>query len=141
MKLQIIITEGGEELVVLSRRAFDDILARLGLETMDDWLADREAAEIQRRIAAGEETLLTGFPADMEHLGAPIVRANRERAGRSAAEVAAAAGLGVDEYEAIERGEVYPGPEVWRRLAGALDIDPSWLPGAHSEALPTWSNI
>lgn len=36
MDPQIIITAGGEELVVLSRRDFDSLLARLGDEEAED---------------------------------------------------------------------------------------------------------
>jgi hypothetical protein len=141
MKAHYLRTEGGEELVVLSRRDYERLLAHVEADEAELRSLELEAAAIESRAASGEETIVTGFPADMPHLGAPILRSRRERSGRAAAEVAAAAGLSLDIYEAIEGGRHFPETAVWRRLAEVLDIDPSWLPGAHPEARRTWSDL
>jgi hypothetical protein len=56
--VQIITTESGEELVILTRREYDRLLARLG----DDEAEDRVLAEAARlvldRIQSGEEALV-----------------------------------------------------------------------------------
>jgi hypothetical protein len=50
-----IITDGGEELVVLSRRDYDPLLARLGEEEAEDRMTARIVADSRARIVSGEE--------------------------------------------------------------------------------------
>jgi hypothetical protein len=59
MKLQILRTDQGEELVVLSRRDYDILLARLGDEEAEDRMTLKLAGDVRREIAAGEESLLS----------------------------------------------------------------------------------
>ena len=58
MKPTFITTDGGEELVVLSRREYDSLLARLGDEDAEDRMTVRIADEVRKRIDSGEEELL-----------------------------------------------------------------------------------
>ena len=58
MKPTFITTDGGEELVVLSRREYDSLLARLGDEEAEDRMTMRIADEVRQRIDSGEEELL-----------------------------------------------------------------------------------
>lgn len=58
MKPQFITTEAGEELVVLSRREYDSLLARLGDEEAEDRMTVLIADEVRARIASGEEKLV-----------------------------------------------------------------------------------
>ncbi len=68
MKPQFLKTEAGEELVVLSRREYDSLLARLGDEEAEDRMTMRIAEEVGRRLASGEETLV---PVEDLHLFRP----------------------------------------------------------------------
>ncbi len=58
MKPHFITTDSGEELVVLSRREYDSLLARLGDEEAEDRMTILIAEEVRQRIASGEEKLL-----------------------------------------------------------------------------------
>lgn len=58
MKPQFITTEGGEELVILSRREYDALLASLGDEEAEDRMTILLAQDVRRRIEAGEEELV-----------------------------------------------------------------------------------
>jgi hypothetical protein len=58
MKPHVITTDSGEELVVLSRREYDSLLARLGDEEAEDRMTVLIAEEVRQRIASGEEKLL-----------------------------------------------------------------------------------
>ena len=58
MKPQIITTDSGEELVVLSRREYDALLAQLGDEEAEDRMTMLLADEARQRIARGDETLI-----------------------------------------------------------------------------------
>ena len=59
MKPQFLKTDAGEELVVLSRRDYDSLLARLGDEEAEDRMTVRIADEVGARLATGEETLVS----------------------------------------------------------------------------------
>jgi hypothetical protein len=58
MEPQFLRTESGEELVVLSRRDYDSLLARLGDEEAEDRMTMLLAEEVRRRIESGEEKLV-----------------------------------------------------------------------------------
>jgi hypothetical protein len=58
MTPQFITTEGGEELVILSRREYDSLLASLGDEEAEDRMTVLLAEEVRRRIDSGEEELV-----------------------------------------------------------------------------------
>lgn len=58
MQPQIIKTESGEELVVLPRRDYDAMLARLGDEEAEDRMTERLVVEGRTRIAADDEGLV-----------------------------------------------------------------------------------
>jgi hypothetical protein len=68
MTPQFITTEGGEELVILSRREYDSLLASLGDEEAEDRMTVLLAEEVGRRIASGEEELV---PVENLHLYRP----------------------------------------------------------------------
>ena len=58
MTVQFLKTETGEELVVLTRRDYDSLLARLGDEEAEDRMTVRIVKEVGDRIASGEEKLV-----------------------------------------------------------------------------------
>jgi hypothetical protein len=58
MAPQFLRTETGEELVVLSRREYDALLASLGDEEAEDRMTVLLAAEVRSRIESGEEELV-----------------------------------------------------------------------------------
>jgi hypothetical protein len=59
MKPQFIMTEAGEELVVLSRREYDALLAQLGDEEAEDRMTVLLANEVRRRLDSGEEDFVS----------------------------------------------------------------------------------
>jgi PHD/YefM family antitoxin component YafN of YafNO toxin-antitoxin module len=56
--VQIITTESGEELVVLTRREYDALMARLGDEEAEDLVLADTARQVLDRIDSGEEALV-----------------------------------------------------------------------------------
>ena len=58
MTIQIIKTESGEELVVLPRREYDTLMARLGDEEAEDRVLADAARQVLERIKSGEEALV-----------------------------------------------------------------------------------
>jgi hypothetical protein len=58
MKPQFLRTETGKELVVLSRRDYDSLLARLGDKEAEDLMTVRIVEDIRSRLESGEEELI-----------------------------------------------------------------------------------
>jgi len=58
LTVQIIKTESGEELVVLPRREYDALMARLGDEEAEDRVLADAARQVLGRIESGEEALV-----------------------------------------------------------------------------------
>jgi PHD/YefM family antitoxin component YafN of YafNO toxin-antitoxin module len=93
-KTLIYTTARGEELVLLSRRDYDAMLARLGDEEAEDRMTERLVDEARERIASGEEDLVRagadGRPprVDSEPFGQAVRRLRKEQ-GRSQQELAA----------------------------------------------------
>jgi len=133
MNPQIIKTDSGEELVVLPRRDYDAMLARLGDEEAEDRMTERLIAEGRQRIASGEEGLVRAGPDGRppkpeEHLptGARL-RAVRRSFGRSQVELADDAGITQGYLSDIETGRKNPTRDVVERIAKALGIEPDTL--------------
>jgi hypothetical protein len=93
MKPQFFRTDSGEELVILARRDYDLLLARLGDEEAEIRILDARAKEMERKIAAGEESYLPEWLSAAILRGENVFKASRLRSGKSAGQVAAAAAI------------------------------------------------
>jgi DNA-binding XRE family transcriptional regulator len=128
MEVQIIRTESGEELVVLSRRAYDALRARLGDEEAEDRMTLRLAAEFERDLAAGTEFVLPGWFANAAASGnGSVIRGLRQYRGKSQQDVATAAGITQGYFSDVERGAKVPTVAVLDAISDALDCDRRWL--------------
>ena len=121
MSIQTLTTEAGEELVVLSRRDYDALLARLGDEDAEDRMTLIIAAE-----ARGETPLPE--PVSKAILGgnAPLKALRRWR-GMTQAQLAAAADINQGYLSELEAGAKAASEQVLARLASSLDLPPGWL--------------
>jgi ribosome-binding protein aMBF1 (putative translation factor) len=128
MNPQYITTDGGEELVLLSRRDYDIMLARLGDEEAEDRMTERLVDEARERIASGEEGRVRagadGRPPrpDDEPFG-QVVRRLRKAQGRSQQELAAMVEITQGYLSDIEGGRKNPTPEVMWKIRSALGMD------------------
>jgi DNA-binding XRE family transcriptional regulator len=127
MDLQIIKTETGEELIVLTRRAYDALLARLGDEEAEDRMTVRLADEVSRRLASGENVVLPNWFADAMTTHRSAVKAVRSHFGKTQQEFAAAIGIGQGHLSDIERGAKPPTLRVLDAISAAVGIDPGIL--------------
>jgi ribosome-binding protein aMBF1 (putative translation factor) len=127
MTAQIIKTEGGEEIVILSRREYDALLARLGNEAAEDRMTERMAREARARLDAGAEIALPAWLGEAVARGDTAVKAARKRAGKTQAALAEEVGIVQSYLSDIERGDKRGTPEVLQRIAKALGADPRWL--------------
>lgn len=128
MQPQIITTDTGEELVVLPRRDYDAMLARLGDEDAEDRMTELLVAEARERIATGMDDLLRAGPDGRpprpgnETLG-QIVRRLRREQDRSQQELAAMVEITQGYLSDIESGRKQPTPSVMWKIRSALGMD------------------
>jgi DNA-binding XRE family transcriptional regulator len=121
MKHQTIVTETGEELVVLTRRQYDALLAAAGDEAAEDRMTALIAAE------RGGEPSVPSWLAEAVIAGATPVKAARQRAGLTQAALAAAAGITQGYLSDLERGAKAGSDAVLARIAAATGIETAWL--------------
>ena len=123
---QIIRTEAGDELVVLTRRAYDVLLARAG----DDDAEDRMAARMtQQHLADADDrgpAIAHWFAKLVAEHGSSILSA-RKHAGLSRAALARAVDMTEADLRRIERDEAEPTAAQRRGIASATGLDATWL--------------
>jgi DNA-binding XRE family transcriptional regulator len=121
MTIQTIKTASGEELVVLSRREYDALLAQLGDEDAEDRMTLLIAAE-----ARGEAPL----PASVSQAvlaGEGLLKSLRQWRGLTQAEVSKATGLAQGFLSELEAGTKSGSAETVGKLALALDVPAGWI--------------
>ena len=117
MNTRIIITPGGERLVLVPEADFEALVAA----AEDN--ADRTAvAEFRRKLAAGEEELIPASVVERLVSGENRVRVWREHRGLTGAALAKQAGLAQAYLSQIETGQLKtpPAPKVLEDLAKLL---------------------
>jgi DNA-binding XRE family transcriptional regulator len=121
MTIQTIKTASGEELVVLTRREFDALMAQLGDEEAEDRMTLLIAAE-----SRGEAPLpVTVSQAVLG--GDSLLKALRHWRGLTQAELSKAAGLGQGFLSELEAGSKSGSAETIDKLAFALDVPKGWI--------------
>lgn len=121
MSVQILTTEAGEELVVLSRRDYDALLARLG---------DVEAEDRMTLIVAAEARGQTTLPESVSKAilgGDTPLKALRRWRGMTQAQLAAAADINQGYLSELESGVKTGSAQILAKLASSLDLTPGWL--------------
>lgn len=121
MPIKTIESESGEELVVLSRREYDALLARAGDEDAEDRMTLLLAAE-----ARGEAPLPEAVSTAILAGDSPLKAIRRWR-GLTQVELATAAGLTQSFLSEIESGAKSGSAETLTRLAAALNVPAGWL--------------
>lgn len=121
MGIQIIKTEAGEELVVMSRREYDALMAQVGDEEAEDRMTLLIAAE-----ARGEAPLPGSVSAAML-AGDSLLKALRKWRGMTQTDVAGELDINQGYLSELEAGSKAGSPETLRRLAGLYDVPEGWL--------------
>lgn len=127
MAHQVIVTEAGEELVVVPRREFDALLARLGDEQAEDRLAARMVEEHRRLRAVGAAVVLPEWLASAMIEGESALAAVRKKRGQSRADLSRMSGIGERRISAIEDGREDAATSELDVLSRALKVDPAWI--------------
>ena len=121
--VQFIKTPAGDDMVVLSRRDYDALLARAGDEAAEDRMTVRILDETTALLADGEDASLPSQVwEDLEAEGASPVSVLRKHRGLTQAALAEAAGIKQGYLSALEAGNKGGSPATLKRLARALRV-------------------
>jgi DNA-binding XRE family transcriptional regulator len=119
---QVIRTESGEELIVMSRRDYVALLARAGDKTAEDEMTGRIVDASLAAMARGEEVALPEkIWAEIEAGKCPV-RVLRKHRGLTQAALADAAGVSQAYVAEIETGRKSGAPDTLKAIARALDV-------------------
>ena len=121
MTIQTLKTSSGEELVVLSRREYDALMAQLGDEDAEDRMTLLIAAE-----ARGDAPLPQAVSQAVLG-GDSLLKAMRNWRGFTQAELAKASGIGQGFLSELEAGAKLGSAETLEKLAAALDVPKGWI--------------
>lgn len=124
---QILRTEAGDELVVLTRPEYDALLAAAGDGGAEARAVARIVEASDAAIARGDEILLPDWLAIETARGETPFKVIRRRLGRTKHDVAQNAGVSQRAVSDLERGGAEATQEIRARIAAALDVDPAWL--------------
>ncbi|CAO4180530.1 helix-turn-helix domain-containing protein [Methylorubrum extorquens] len=124
MNPQIIITPGGERLVLVPEADFEALVA-----AAEDNVDRTAVAEFRRKLAAGEEELVPASVVERLVSGENRVRVWREHRGLSGAALAKQAGLAQAYLSQIETGAREGTVETYGKLAAALSVSLDDLAG------------
>lgn len=119
---QIIRTEAGEDLIVLSRRDYDALLARLGEPDGEDAMTARIVAETGTELERGDEVALPESVWQAIEAGDAPVKVLRLFRGLSQAQLAKTAGFSQAYIAEIETGRKNGTAESLKAIARALGV-------------------
>ena len=126
---QIIRAPGGDEMVVLTRADYDDLVARAA--EADEDAAD--AALFSDRMAdlkTGRDVVLPAEVSGAMLKGATLLRALRKWRGVTQVQLAETTGLAQSYLSELEaQGGKKGTAEAWTKIAQALDVPTDWLEG------------
>jgi len=123
---QVIRTAAGEELVVLSRAEYDDLVARAAAADEDD---DDVAAYDARKagLAVGVDATLPAAVSALMLKGDTLLRAIRKWRALSQIDLAERSGIGQGYLSDLESGRRAGSADTIEALAKALDVPSAWL--------------
>ena len=111
-------TPNGEEMIVLSRKDYEALIARI--EDLEDSLA---VADFERKLASGEEELIPAEYVNRMSEGESPIRVWRDFRGMAAKDLAAAAGISTAYLSEIETGKKDGSVATLKAIADVLKLD------------------
>ena len=121
-KPQFIRTEGGEEIVILSRRDYDVLLAEAGDEAAEDRLSADLVARSDAAIADGTDVILPEAIWAAIEAGESPIRVLRKHFGLTQAELAERAGVTQGYIADLETAKKTGSAETLKAIAKVLSV-------------------
>jgi hypothetical protein len=126
MTVQFFKTPGGEEIAILARADYEELIARASAAEDDEDALDVALYDARKAHAADGEVL----PAEVSMLmlrGDSLLKAVRHWRGKTQVEIEAMTGIGQGYLSDLESGRRNGGPETLAKLAAALDVPAAWF--------------
>jgi hypothetical protein len=123
---QIIHSPSGDELVVLSRAEYDEMVARLS-DAEEDQADAATYIAAKAALAAGTSFLLPAEVSAFILKGDSLLRATRRWRGVSQAHIAEVTGIGQGYLSDLENRRRSGTPETMEKIAKALGVDEKWF--------------
>ena len=123
--VQIIRTEGGEELVVLSRNEYDALVSAAG--DADEDAADLAMYDSRKAALTSADDVLPAEVSELVLRGQTRLKAVRMWRRVAQGDVAARVGIAQGYLSDLENGRRSGSSDTLERLAGTLDVPLKWL--------------
>ena len=123
--VQIIRTDGGEELVVLSRDEYDALVSAAG--DADEDAADLAMYDARKAALTGVDDVLPAEVSELMLRGQTRLKAVRMWRRVTQGDVAARVGIAQGYLSDLENGRRSGSSDTLERLAGTLDVPLKWL--------------
>lgn len=127
MKPQFIKTEAGEELVVLTRREYDALLAASGDEAAERRATVRMTHDYFAVRAAGDGANIPLWFVKLVTLHGSSIKAARRHKGCTQAELADILGISQGHLSDLENGRRKLSDEQAHKIAGHTGVEAGWL--------------
>ncbi|SEF00928.1 Helix-turn-helix [Rhizobiales bacterium GAS188] len=121
-KPQFIHTEKGEDLVVLSRRDYEALLARSGDEAAEDAMTARIIADTSAAISRGKEIALPAEVWAATEAGENPIRVLRRHRGLTQVQLSAETGLSQAYLAELETGRKHGASSTLKTIAHSLRV-------------------
>lgn len=130
MTHQVIMTPGGEELVIIARAEFEALQRAAASAPSEEAEDADDIAMFDARMAALNEGRDFELPLEVSRLmlrGDSLLKALRKWKHLTQGAVAHGAGVAQGYLSDLEAGKKQGTPETLATIAAALDVDPRWL--------------
>ena len=127
MKPQLITSENGDELVVLSRRAYDALLAAAGDEAAEDRATARITDAYLAEEAAGRGAAIPFWFVELVAKHGSVVKAARKHHGDTQSALARALDISQGHLSDIERGRRQLTDLQRTQIAARTGVEAGWL--------------
>lgn len=127
MKPQLITSENGDELVVLTRRAYDALLAAAGDEAAEDRAMARITDDYLAREAAGQDVSIPFWFVKLVVKHGSAVKAARKHHGDTQSALAGILDISQGHLSDIERGRRQLSDLQRTQIAAHTGVEADWL--------------
>jgi hypothetical protein len=126
MTVQFFKTPGGEEIAILPRADYEELMARASAAEDDEDVLDVAMYDARKAQVAEGEALPTEVSALMLR-GDSLLKAVRRWRDKTQLEIEAMTGIGQGYLSDLESGRRNGGAETLARLADALNVPAAWF--------------
>lgn len=125
-EVQTFTTPSGDEMVILSRQEYDDLIEALA-DAAEDAADVRIYDERKAALAAGADEVLPAEVSALITKGDSLLKAVRKWRGKNQVETAELVGIAQSYLSALENGDRNMTAELAQKFATAFDVPVKWI--------------